>query len=373
MYENFFGLTAKPFDLVPNPHFLYPSRSHQKVINYLHYGLTEGVGFILFTGEVGSGKTTILRDLIRSFKSRTPVSVIFNTKVDGPQLLAMINEDFGLEVQGKDKQTLLRELNDFLIDSLAQKMLPIIIIDEAQNLSSETLEEVRLLSNLESDNSKLVQIVLIGQPELRDIIANPALRQLRQRIVVKCHLDPLGRDELEKYIYHRLQVAGHQGGLSFQPETFEIIYQFSSGIPRLVNLICDYLLLAAFSEGVQVLTGEMCQDVAQELSWQEPAADQPQADESGNKSKSGAKNVLVKELFRRFEAIQQQLDSVSETVLDMKKATESLDLVIGFVIEHERKIRDIEQMKSGKSKSDTRDNSESKNTLIIDLYKNRNT
>jgi general secretion pathway protein A len=372
MYNTFFGLTTKPFELVPNPQFLYPSQSHKKVINYLHYGLSEGVGFILFTGEVGSGKTTILRDLIRTFKSRAPVSVIFNTRVDGPQLLAMINEDFGLEVKGKDKQALLRELNDFLIDSLAQGMLPIIIIDEAQNLSPDTLEEVRLLSNLELDSSKLVQVVLVGQPELRDIIAKPALRQLRQRIVVKCHLDPLGRDELQNYIYHRLQVAGHQGGLTFQPEVFDIIYEFSSGIPRLINLICDYLLLAAFSDEVHVLSGEMCQEVARELSWQESAADQQQAGAAGNKSESGAKNVLVKEFFRRFDAIQQQLDSVSETVLNMKKATESLDLIIGLVIELESKVLKIEQLHYGKNKSTSKDGPDSKNTLIIDLYKNRN-
>jgi putative secretion ATPase (PEP-CTERM system associated) len=301
MYETFFGLTTKPFELVPNPRFLYLSHSHRKAINYLHYGLSEGVGFILFTGEVGSGKTTILRDLIQKFKATTPVSVIFNTKIDGLQLLAMINEDFGLEVKGKDKQSLLRDLNDFLIDRLAHGMLPIIIIDEAQNLSSETLEEVRLLSNLESDCAKLVQIVLVGQPELRNIIAKPALLQLRQRIVVKCHLEALGKNELESYIFHRLDVAGYQGTLSFQPEVFDSIYEFSSGIPRLINLFCDYLLLSAFTEETRYLSMEMCRDVAQELAWKEPEAI-PQTYKISEKSR-----MIVNELFKRLSFLQEQI------------------------------------------------------------------
>jgi hypothetical protein len=249
----------------------------------------------------------------------------------------MINEDFGLEVQGKDKQTLLRELNDFLIESLSQGMLPIIIIDEAQNLSPDTLEEVRLLSNLESDSAKLVQVVLVGQPELRDIIVNPALRQLRQRIVVKCHLEPLGRDELQNYIYHRLQVAGHQGGLTFQPEVFEIIYEFSSGIPRLVNLICDYLLLAAFSDEVYVLTGEMCQEVARELSWQEPAETAAQSESVADKTSDKSK-VLVNELFRRLSFIQEQvvdLQSLHQRLGRIENALQSLD-VLSRQIEQQR-------------------------------------
>lgn len=322
MYETFFGLTTKPFELVPNPRFLYLSHSHRKVINYLHYGLKEGVGFILFTGEVGSGKTTILRDLIRKFKAATPVSVIFNTKIDGLQLLAMINEDFGLEVKSKDKQSLLRDLNDFLIARLGHGMLPIIIIDEAQNLSAETLEEVRLLSNLESDCSKLVQIVLVGQPELRNIIANPALLQLRQRIVVKCHLEALGKNELESYIFHRLEVAGYQGTLSFQPEVFDSIYEFSSGIPRLINLFCDYLLLSAFTEETRYLSVEMCLDVARELAWNEPAEAIPQTYKSSEKNK-----ILVNELFRKLNFLQEQILELLPLNPKVKNIEESLHVL----------------------------------------------
>jgi len=340
MYETFFGLTTKPFDLVPNPRFLYLSHSHRKVINYLHYGLKEGVGFILFTGEVGSGKTTILRDLIRKFKAATPVSVIFNTKIDGLQLLAMINEDFGLEVKGKDKQSLLRDLNDFLIARLGHGMLPIIIIDEAQNLSSETLEEVRLLSNLESDSSKLVQIVLVGQPELRDIIANPALLQLRQRIVVKCHLEALGKNELENYIFHRLQVAGHKGTLSFQPEVFDSIYAFSSGIPRLINLFCDYLLLTAFCEETHNLTVEMCLDVARELAWKEPDETIPQTYKSPEQN-----NILFSELFRRLSLQKQILDllELNHKVGNIEDSLHSLEQLISQLGQQGVRFTEIEE------------------------------
>jgi type II secretory pathway predicted ATPase ExeA len=175
--------------------------------------------------------------------------MVFNTRVDGVQLLAMINEDFGLSPEGRDKPSLLRDLNDFLIEQHALSLRPIIIIDEAQNLTPDALEEIRLLSNLETDSLKLVQIILVGQPELRDLIGAPALRQLRQRISVNCHLIPLTRQETEAYVYHRLEVAGNRQAAVFETGVFDIIYQFSTGIPRRINLFCDFVLLAAFIDG----------------------------------------------------------------------------------------------------------------------------
>lgn len=371
MYTEFFGLSAKPFELVPNPRFLYPSQVHQKVLNHLQYGLAEGVGFILFTGEVGSGKTTILRDLIRTVKSTAPVSVIFNTRIDGLQLLAMINEDFGLETVGKDKQGLLRDLNDFLIESLGLGMRPIIIIDEAQNLTAEALEEVRLLSNLESDSAKLVQVVLVGQPELREMIAAPALLQLRQRIVVKCHLNPLGREELEKYILHRLEVAGHDGSIRFEPEVFDSIYQFSNGVPRLINLLCDYLLLAAFTEESRLLTAVMCREVAHELAWDLPG-ESPTAD-AGSEDKPAAdrSNKLVKELFGRFDAIQGQLNEISAALLNLNHTTENIDVIVKHVLEHENMLNQIGKIEFIRNKIETRFNRETRPSEVVDLVKGR--
>jgi general secretion pathway protein A len=265
MYEEFFALKTKPFELVPNPDFLYLSRSHKKAITYLEYGIKEKVGFILLTGEIGSGKTTILRNLIKNLNDEVSLSKIFNTRVNFEQLLAMINEDFGLEAAGKDKITLIRELNDFLVDQYARQRQCILIIDEAQNLSLDLLEEVRLLSNLETDRHKLLQIIMVGQPELRKMLTRTELQQLRQRISISCHIQPLSTVEVRAYIYHRLETAGNREAILFSDETVEMVCRFSKGIPRLINIICDYLMLAAYVEGVRELNIELVREVIGEI------------------------------------------------------------------------------------------------------------
>lgn len=273
MYESFFGLQTKPFELVPNPRFLYLSQSHRKALSYLRYGLQERAGFILLTGEVGSGKTTIIRDLIGSLGSEARLAMVFNTRVTPEQLIAMINEEFGLSVQGKNKVSLLRDLNDFLISEHARGNLPIVIIDEAQNLSAEALEEVRLLSNLEADSFKLMQIILVGQPELKSIIGQASLRQLRQRISINCHIEPLSREESQAYVYHRLETAGNRAAVNFYPGTFEILFNYSKGIPRLINVFCDFILLAAFVEETRDLSLELVEEVIGDVAWeQSPSA-----------------------------------------------------------------------------------------------------
>ncbi|MFC1657368.1 XrtA/PEP-CTERM system-associated ATPase [Candidatus Moduliflexota bacterium] len=265
MYEKYFNLKTKPFELVPNPDFLFLGNGHKKALTYLKYGISENIGFILMTGEVGSGKTTILRDLIKNLNGNVKLSKVFNTKVTSDQMIALINEDFGLDVSGKEKVGMLRELNDFLIDQHAREMQPILVIDEAQNLSAELLEEIRMLSNLETNMSKLLQIVLVGQPELRNTLALPELRQLRQRISISCHLLPLSREETESYIYHRLEKAGSGNSIRFHEGTIDSVHDFSRGVPRLVNIMCDFLLLTAFSGGTKEITADMAQEVAGEL------------------------------------------------------------------------------------------------------------
>lgn len=269
MYESYFGLTIKPFELVPNPRFLFNSHSHKKAISYLKYGLQERAGFILLTGEVGSGKTTIIRDLINNLDGDMVLAMVYNTRATARQMLAMINEDFGLEVGGKDKDkvSLLRDLNDHLVALHAEQKRPVIIIDEAQNLSPAVLEEIRLLSNLEADNFKLVQIVLVGQPELQKVITRPELRQLRQRISVHCHLEPLTREETEAYVYHRLAMAGNRNALRWQEGTFDTLHGYSAGIPRLINVFCDFVLLAAFVEETRDISLEMLEEVIGDVSW----------------------------------------------------------------------------------------------------------
>ncbi len=267
MYTEFFGLNAKPFELLPNPKFLYLSKGHRKALSYLQYGVEEHAGFTLMTGEVGSGKTTLLRDIINKISGDVTLAMVFNTKVDGTQLLTMINEDFGLTVEGRSKVELLSDLNDFLLVECAEGRQPIIIIDEAQNLSEEALEEIRLLSNLEADNFKLVQIILVGQPELKDLISKPSLRQLRQRISISCHLNPLNREEMEEYIFHRLATVGNRDCISFAEGGLDRVYNFSGGVPRLINVICDFLLLSAFVEETHEVSLELIDDAIKELSF----------------------------------------------------------------------------------------------------------
>jgi putative secretion ATPase (PEP-CTERM system associated) len=268
MYEAFFNLKQKPFDLLPDPDFLFMSSSHKKVLSYLDYGIRERVGFILLTGEVGSGKTTIIRNLIKKNLTDVVLSKIFNTRVDSEQLIAMINDDFGLPVLNKDKITLLRDLNTFLIDQFVKGNQPVLIIDEAQNLNQDLLEEIRMLSNLETDNAKLLQIILVGQPELRKTLASATLVQLRQRISINCHIQPLSRLEIELYILHRLEKAGDRDAVSFSPETIDIIFTYSMGIPRLINIICDFILLAAFAEETRNIDAALVQDIIGDLDFE---------------------------------------------------------------------------------------------------------
>ena len=267
MYESYFELEVKPFELLPNPEFIYLSKSHKRAMTYLDYGIRERAGFILLTGEIGSGKTTLIRDLVKKHHDDMVLSKVFNTNVDSQELLSLIVEDFGLPVQGKDKFTLFRDLNDFLVSQYARGGRPVVIIDEAQNLAPEQLEEIRMLSNLETDTGKLLQIILVGQPELRKTLASPRLVQLRQRISINCHLQPLSAAEITEYILHRLHTAGNREALTFSPEALETIYKYSRGIPRLINIICDFLLLAAFAEEVKHVGGEMVKDIIGDLDF----------------------------------------------------------------------------------------------------------
>ena len=268
MYTSYFNLRFKPFELLPDPKFIYFSKSHKKALSFLNYGIQERSGFILLTGEVGSGKTTLIRDLYNKHYERLVLAKIFNTCVTSEQLLTMINDDFGLPVQGKDKVTLIRDLNSFLIEQYACGNQPILIIDEAQNLGPGLLEEIRMLSNLEADDSKLLQIILVGQPELRTILAAPELMQLRQRININCHIQAMNRQETEEYIIHRLDVAGNAAAVDFPVETLDYIFQYSKGIPRLINIISDFLMLSAFAEETHCISIDMTREIIGDLNFE---------------------------------------------------------------------------------------------------------
>ena len=267
MYEAHFNLQRKPFELLPNPEFLYLSRSHKKALTYLDYGIRERFGFILLTGQVGTGKTTLIRELIDRHMQRAVVAHIFHTKAASRQLMAMINEELGLNTLNKDKPALLRELHDFLISQYSKRQPVVLIIDEAQNLSQEVLEDIRMLSNLETKNDKLLHIILVGQPELRQTLACHELLQLRQRIQINCKIDPLSADEMENYILHRLTAAGNREALQFSAECFPTIHEYTKGIPRLINILCDFLLLDAFANNTTTVADDDIHEIAKDISF----------------------------------------------------------------------------------------------------------
>src|SRR5688572_27799244 len=248
MYERFYQLRERPFALSPDPEYLYPSRVHQEALDYLRYGLESQAGFIVITGEIGSGKTTLLQTLLRNLDSQTTVGRIVNTMLEPRELLETIMIDFGLDPSGRSKPLLLRDLSQYLVDQRIAGRLVLLVIDEAQNLGLGALEELRRLSNLETEKSKLLQIVLVGQPNLRDKLAAPELEQLRQRITVNYHLPPLDADESFKYINHRLRHAALGEPLAFPRASTDLIHARSRGVPRIINVICDAALVFGYAE-----------------------------------------------------------------------------------------------------------------------------
>lgn len=248
MYLEYYGLSEPPFDITPNPRFLFFTPKHREAFNHLLYGIRERKGFIQLTGEVGAGKTTICRSMLDQLGPNFETALIINPMLDAEGLIKSIAMEFGLKVKGAhlDRLETVALLNEFLLGLIDQKKDAVLIIDEAQDLSDELLEQVRLLSNLETYDRKLLQIVLMGQPELRDRLNNPRLRQLRQRITVRYHLRPLRFGEIGRYVQHRLGIAGSKGPPYFTTPALWRIHRYSQGVPRLLNALCDKCCLAGF-------------------------------------------------------------------------------------------------------------------------------
>ena len=248
MYLDFYGLKENPFNVTSDPSFLYLSHTHKEALDHLLYGITQRKGFIEITGEIGSGKTTICRALLNKLDDSVKTSLVFNPFLPEKGLLEAILNDFGISSERSTKVTLLRKLNEFLLNELSSGNNAILIIDEAQNLRLSTLEAIRMLSNLETEKEKLLQIILVGQPELRDKLDSPKLLQLKQRISVQFHVEALKKDEIQKYIEHRINTAKPSQNIAFSQEAFDHIYSSSHGIPRVINMICDKSLLLGFAQ-----------------------------------------------------------------------------------------------------------------------------
>jgi general secretion pathway protein A len=265
VYRDFYGLVRKPFEMTPDPSFLYLGDAHREGLAMLHYALDARKGFVALTGEVGTGKTTLIHALLSQLKSTMPSAFIFNPRLDPLDFLRMLFDEFRIEAECRTKAEFLMALNHFLIDCLSRDQIALLIIDEAQNLSAEMLEEVRLLSNLETPTSKLLQIMLVGQPELNDILDRPELRQLRQRIVLRHHLVPFDAEELEHYVDERLRLAGYTGKGIFKRSARKELFAVTGGVPRLVNVVCDSALLIGYSREQHVIGGELIREAAVEL------------------------------------------------------------------------------------------------------------
>jgi general secretion pathway protein A len=249
VYLNYYGLTEPPFDITPNPRFLFYSAKHREAFNHLLYGIRERKGFVQMTGEIGAGKTTLCRALLEQLNDgRYSTALILNPVLSSEELVKAIAVEFGLPVMGLDRLDTISVINQFLLQQVERGRESVLIIDEAQDLTEELLEQVRLLSNLETDNRKLLQIVLMGQPELRDRLNSPRLKQLRQRITVRYHLPSLSKVEVNQYVQHRLEVSGANGAPRFTVPALWRVYHYSKGIPRLVNAVCDKALLAGYAQ-----------------------------------------------------------------------------------------------------------------------------
>jgi general secretion pathway protein A len=248
MYLDFHGFREKPFNLTPDPRFVFLSKNHKEAFAHLLYGINNRAGFILLTGEVGSGKTTVLRALLSQLDpDHHRTALIFNPCLSPAELLQTINREFGISQNGSNKSSFLDRLNQFLLQQNTEGRTVVLVIDEAQDLESAVLEQIRLISNLETDREKLIQIVLSGQPELLKILKRNEMRQLSQRITVRCHLQPMDFEDTVHYIEHRLEVAGGRGAVVFSNSALKRIYRYSGGLPRLINAACDRALLAGYT------------------------------------------------------------------------------------------------------------------------------
>jgi general secretion pathway protein A len=329
MYEDFYNFNEKPFQIVPNPAYLYRSEKHDKALTYLEYGLRENVGFILLTGEVGSGKTMLIQYILTGMHADADVAVISNTNISSGQLLVMILNEFELPSNKIDKATALDSLNQFLIQRYAEKRQVLLIIDEAQNLSPEALEEVRMLSNLHSDDQPLLQVMIVGQPELEAKLKHPTLRQFSQRIAVSYHLTGLDREDTGKYVAYRLQKAGGRSDL-FTEHAIDRVFEISGGIPRAINLVCQAALVYGFADEAPTINQDIVQQVAEDKVGVGPGLNPGEDDDLAPDGSAGevSHEVLrhLQNMESEIQALRQQVESQTK-VLQQKAAGSQNELV----------------------------------------------
>lgn len=278
MYDQFYGLQGRPFQLTPDPHFYFESATHRKALSYLGYGLAQGEGFIVITGDIGAGKTTLVGHLMNTIDpSRLTAVKIVSTQVEGDDMLRLAAQSFGLGVDGMPKAQILKQIEGWLHAQARAGKRSLLIVDEAQNLPISAIEELRMLSNFQLGGQSLLQIFLLGQPEFRDLLKSPELEQLRQRVIATHHLEPMMRREVEPYILHRLSLAGWQGDPQFTPEAFAAIYAATGGVPRRINVLVSRVLLLGALDQLSVIDAEVVYAVVNDMGADADVTPEPMA------------------------------------------------------------------------------------------------
>ncbi len=266
MYEAFYGLSGKPFQLNPDPSFYFGSRGHKRAFAYLEYGLVQGEGFIVITGEIGAGKTTVAQNLVNHLDAERVVAAqLVSTQLDADDLLRSVATAFGIRIKHEDKARMIAEIEAYLTALVLSRKRALLIVDEAQNLSPRAIEELRMLSNFQLGNQALLQSFLVGQPGLRELMQSPMMQQLRQRVIASYHLGPMEREETKAYVEHRMRCVGWQSRPRFDPGAYDLIHAFCSGIPRKINTLCNRVLLAAYLGEKQVITRQDVEVVTREI------------------------------------------------------------------------------------------------------------
>ena len=320
MYEAYFGLTGKPFQLNPDPSFYFASRGHQRAFAYLEYGLYQNEGFIVITGEIGAGKTTILRNLLGQLDpTKVAAAQIVSTQLDADDLLRAVGAAFGLPVRDLDKAMLLASLEAFLCQLATERKRALLVVDEAQNLTQRAMEELRMLSNFQLGDQALLQSFLVGQPELRDTMHGPQMQQLRQRVIASYHLGPMDAGDTRGYIEHRLKHVGWKNDPSISDEAHQAIYAFTGGLPRRINTLCNRLLLAAFLGEQHAIGGGDVDQIAREIGEEIGGGDfggVPAADSGASRAlaATGRGTLADPRLHRLFEHVDERIDRLERTV-----------------------------------------------------------
>jgi len=321
MYEAYYHLNAKPFQLSPDPRFFFGSKGHKRAMAYLEYGLSLGEGFIVITGEVGAGKTTLVRNLFKQLESENVVAAqLVSTQLDADDTLRSVAASFGLEHEGISKSAILKNLEGFLQAAAQQGKRALLVVDEAQNLTPRAVEELRMLSNFQNNERSLIQSFLLGQPEFRNILQSQDMQQLRQRVIASYHLGPLDALETRAYIEHRLRTVGWKGMPSFSDDAFETIYQFTGGIPRRINTFCDRLMLYGFLEEKTAFDSAAVKEVVEDLRHEIAHQDTPGGSVlRGNGSTANGGQGIPDDLLQLNDRVEQMERSLNRMLPIVRK------------------------------------------------------